>query len=325
MTRQQLTISVLSILVLARLFFSDVIVYAANNSDIPVLNCALHIEHLSRALYTEGLARFSVQDFVGSGLEPWMYGRLQEILQHEEAHVEFLQGVVSEGGGEPVARCVYNFPYSDPKSFVETASKLETIGTAAYHGATAMLTDEQYISASGSIFSIEARHSGWIDSSIRKGSAWSGAFGVPLNCGQILTLVSPYIESCPYTEPSLLPTAYPPLTISNDARPNEITSLSFAFPQNSNSSISSSDSPSPSLFATFLTSNAGALSAPVILHDEQGTLNAQVRVPENIRGDVFVIITTDAGDTDPGHVAAESIVAGPALVRVGFDSEGRLG
>lgn len=77
-------------------------------AEIQILNCALHIEHLEDALYTEGLSRFSVQDFVNNGLEPWMYGRLQEILEHEEAHVEFLKSVVSEAGGKPVERCVYN-------------------------------------------------------------------------------------------------------------------------------------------------------------------------------------------------------------------------
>ncbi|KAJ4488861.1 ferritin-like domain-containing protein [Lentinula edodes] len=324
MTRQLFMIFVQSafVFVFAQLIFLDTIVCATNSSsgsntvvseaEIQILNCALHIEHLEDALYTEGLSRFSVQDFVNNGLEPWMYGRLQEILEHEEAHVKFLKSVVSEAGGKPVERCVYNFTYSDPKSFVELASKLETIGTAAYHGASAMLTDERYISASGAMFAIEARHSGWVDSSVRKVSAWSGAFGVPLNCGQVLTLVSPYIDSCPFqnSDNSLLPEPYPPLTISNSAHPNEIASLTFAYPENHTSA---------SLSANFLTSNAGMLFAPVIVQEDQGP--AQVKIPENVRGDVFVVITT----TDADHGTDKVIVAGPALIRFGFDAEGRLG
>ncbi|KAJ3866098.1 ferritin-like domain-containing protein [Lentinula novae-zelandiae] len=324
MTRQLFTTFIQSVfvLVVAQLLSLNFMVCATNSSsgsntvvseaEIQILNCALHIEHLEDALYTEGLSRFSVQDFVNNGLEPWMYGRLQEILEHEEAHVEFLKSVVSEAGGKPVERCVYNFSYSDPRSFVELASKLETIGTAAYHGASAMLTDERYISASGAMFAIEARHSGWIDSSVRKVSAWSGAFGVPLNCGQVLTLILPYIESCPFqnSDNSLLPEPYPPLTISSSAHPNEIASLTFAYPENQTSA---------SLSANFLTSNAGMLFAPVIVQEDQGP--AQVKIPENVRGDVFVVITT----TDADHGTDKVIVAGPALIRFGFDAEGRLG
>ncbi|KAJ4494437.1 ferritin-like domain-containing protein [Lentinula lateritia] len=320
MTRQLFTTFIQSVfvLVVAQLLSLNFMVCATNSSsgvseaEIQILNCALHIEHLEDALYTEGLSRFSVQDFVNNGLEPWMYGRLQEILEHEEAHMEFLKSVVSEAGGKPVERCVYNFSYSDPRSFVEVASKLETIGTAAYHGASAMLTDERYISASGAMFAIEARHSGWVDSSVRKVSAWSGAFGVPLNCGQVLTLISPYIESCPFqnSDNSLLPEPYPPLTISSSAHPNEIASLTFTYPENHTSA---------SLSANFLTSNAGMLFAPVIVQEDQGP--AQVKIPENVRGDVFVVITT----TDADHGLDKVIVAGPALIRFGFDAEGRLG
>ncbi|KAJ3854869.1 ferritin-like domain-containing protein [Lentinula lateritia] len=328
MTRQLFTTFIQSVfsLVVAQLLFLNFMVCATNSSsggntvvseaEIQILNCALHIEYLEDALYTEGLSRFSVQDFVKHGLEPWMYGRIQEILEHEEAHVAFLKSVVSEAGGKPVERCVYNFPYGDPKSFVELASILETIGTAAYHGASAMLTDERYISASGAMFAIEARHSGWVDSSVRKVSAWSGAFGVPLNCGQVLTLVSPYIESCPSqnSENSLLPEPYPPLTISNSAHPNEIALLTFAYPENFTSKATSA-----SLSANFLTSNAGMLFAPVIVQEDQGP--AHVQIPENVRGDVFVVITT----TDADHGTDKVIVAGPALIRFAFDAEGRLG
>ncbi|KAJ3719069.1 ferritin-like domain-containing protein [Lentinula guzmanii] len=318
MTRQIFPILTQLILLVLQLFLTNLTAAdslstgeTGTEEDIQILNCALYIEHLESALYSEGLSRFSVQNFVDAGLEPWMYGRLQEILEHEETHVNYLRTAVANAGGHPIGRCAYNFPYDDPMSFVELASKFETIGTAAYHGASAMLTDEQYVSASGAILGIEARHSGWIDSSVRKVSAWSGAFGVPLNCGQMLTLVSPYIESCPSKdlEISPLPKPYPPLTISNLSRPNELASLSFSIPKNSTSSSS--------LSAIFLTSNAGVLTVPVDLQDEQKPI--QVRIPEKVRGDAFVIIVNNAKD-----VLDESIFAGPALMRLDFDSADRL-
>ncbi|KAJ3828169.1 ferritin-like domain-containing protein [Lentinula raphanica] len=287
-----------------------------SEKDIQLLNCALYIEHMESALYTQGLSRFSVKNFTDVGLEPWSYGRFQEILEHEKSHVRFLQNAVSEAGGRPIGPCTYNFSLdaSDPLSFVELASRLETIGTAAYHGVSTMLTNEQSISASGVVFEIEARHSGWIDSSVRKVSAWSGAFGVPLNCGQVLTLLSPYIESCPSRDSELspLPKPYPPLTISN-TRPNELASLSFTPPDNFNTNTSTSESFS----VTFLTSNAGVLSVPIDVQDDSEK-PVQVRIPENIRGDAFVVITNNAKD-----ISDESILAGPALLRVQPDANFR--
>ncbi|KAJ3752399.1 ferritin-like domain-containing protein [Lentinula raphanica] len=278
-----------------------------SEKDIQLLNCALYIEHMESALYTQALSRFSVKNFTDAGLEPWTYGRFQEILEHENSHVQFLQNTVSKAGGRPIGPCTYNFSLdaSDPLSFVELASRLETIGTAAYHGVSTMLTNEQSISASGVVFEIEARHSGWIDASVRKVSAWSGAFGVPLNCGQVLTLLSSYIESCPSRDSELspLPKPYPPLTISN-TRPNEMASLSFTPPDNFNTNTSASFS------VTFLTSNAGMLSVPIDVQDDSEK-PVQVRIPENIQGDAFVIITNNAKD-----VSDESILAGPALLRV---------
>ncbi|KAJ3975853.1 ferritin-like domain-containing protein [Lentinula raphanica] len=292
-------------------FFTNLLV----EKDIQLLNCALYIEHMESALYTEGLSRFSVKNFTDAGLEPWTYGRFQEILEHEKSHVRFLQNTVSEAGGRPIGPCTYNFSFNDdPLSFVELASELETIGTAAYHGVSTMLTNEQSISASGVVFEIEARHSGWIDASVRKVSAWSGAFGVPLNCGQVLTLLTPYIESCPSRDSELspLPKPYPPLTISN-TRPNELASLSFTPPDNFNTNTSTPESFS----VTFLTSNSGVLSVPIDVQDDSEK-PIQVRIPENIQGDSFVVITNNAKD-----VLEESILAGPALLRVQPDANFR--
>lgn len=37
---------------------------------------------------------------------------------------------------------------------------------------------KEYLLAAATILSTESRHSGWVDSAIRKGSAWSGPFDV---------------------------------------------------------------------------------------------------------------------------------------------------
>ncbi|KAF9034512.1 ferritin-like domain-containing protein, partial [Rhodocollybia butyracea] len=252
--------------------------------DIDIMNCALHIKHLEHAFYTEGLSCFSKQDFEGAGLGPWTRGRIQQIEEHEKNHVAFLTDTVIDAGGNPTKPCTYKFPYKDPMSFVRLASMFETIGTSAYHGTSVMLHDKKYVAASGAIFAVEAQHSGWIDASVLKGSGWSGSFNVPLNWGHVLSLISPYVESCPSKNPPL-PASYPHLAISN-AHPGQTASLEFA-PEPEY--LSSSDT---TLYATFMTSNVGMLCVPVDL--KRKTVN----VPADIRGDCFVVITNETQVTD---------------------------
>lgn len=73
-----------------------------------MLNFGLTIEYLLSEAYRRGLATYSNQDFENAGFESFTHGRLSEIADHEDAHVEILKAAVSGAGAQPVPKCEYN-------------------------------------------------------------------------------------------------------------------------------------------------------------------------------------------------------------------------
>ncbi|KAF5374559.1 hypothetical protein D9757_010167 [Collybiopsis confluens] len=321
-----------------------------SDSDIHLFNFALHTEWFSLSFYNSGLARFSVKDFVNDGLSPWVYGRFQQIQDHESVHVRYLYEQVKKQGGEAAKACHYDFPHDTPTAFVEFASWLEAIGAAAYHGVTVLLDDQQFASASGSIFAIEEQHSGWIDSAVMKKEPWSGPFQVPLNPRQIMTLISPYVLSCPPGNPPL-PVLYPSLRISTcvdsiescfdnplaiNVKPGQSIQLLFKLPGKDSIPSGAEEVAIKELYAAFLTSNAGVLYVSINLASSTSLSSADsdpqseskreddfkiltsVSVPSELLGDAFVLITKSNSETE--GLKEENMIAGLALVRVVYDS-----
>jgi rubrerythrin len=72
--------------------------------DIQILNFALTLEHLENAFYTQGLQKYSQEDFIGAGLPTWARGRWDQIAAHESTHVSFLESVL---GDQAVKPCTY--------------------------------------------------------------------------------------------------------------------------------------------------------------------------------------------------------------------------
>lgn len=102
--------------------------------------CALLVEDLQYTLNSE-------KYFVDVGLEPWIYGRIQEIEEPARVHVDFLSDTSNKAERDFDQGCtynlyaalssiccfvsqrVYNSPFTDPSSFLAIGSSLETIGT----------------------------------------------------------------------------------------------------------------------------------------------------------------------------------------------------
>jgi hypothetical protein len=120
-------------------------------------------------------------------------------------------------GATPVAACTYSFGVTDVKSFIATASVLEGVGVSAYLGAAADIMSKTYLTAAGSILTVEARHSSYIRGGLKE-APFAQPFDTPLTLNEVYSLASQFITSCPSSNPPLPVKAFPKLTLSPDAQ-----------------------------------------------------------------------------------------------------------
>jgi hypothetical protein len=146
--------------------------------DVDVLNYALTLEHLEDAFYQQNLKSlggyYSKDTIISADMfeplpydvrEP-IYHQLTQIGEHEAAHVETLEQVITDLGGTPVEKAEYEFETmvtDDPTAFLQTAQALENTGVAAYAGAAPYIGDDDILSAALGVHSVEARHAAFIN------------------------------------------------------------------------------------------------------------------------------------------------------------------
>ncbi|EMA45670.1 hypothetical protein C448_07532 [Halococcus morrhuae DSM 1307] len=136
-------------------------------SDIDVLNYALTLEHLEAAYYNDFLDNYSENDversevanyFDRETLQYSVYQQIQDVRDHEEAHVDALSKTIKDLGGTPVKPANYEFPYSSITEFIAVADRLEAVGVSAYAGAAPLISNPDIIPPALSIHSVEANH-----------------------------------------------------------------------------------------------------------------------------------------------------------------------
>jgi len=264
-------------------------------TDIQILNFALTLEHLENAYYTQGLQKYTQQDFLDASLPTWARGRWNEISQHESTHVSFLESVI---GDQAVQPCNYSFPDTDPISFVTTSFMLETVGVSAYSGAAQFLSNSDYVTSSAAILAVEARQSAWINSAVLKANPWNTAFDTPLDLNHVWTVASGVIVSCPSSNMPLPVKAFPALSFPADAQPGQTVQVSF-----------NATTTSEQLYVAFI-AGLGATFVPL---SPQMTVN----IPSTLQGVVFPVITTSNTT-----VTDDVTIAGPAFLSFDFNSNG---
>jgi hypothetical protein len=119
----------------------------------------LTLEHLEDKFYREGLANYTQENFVKAAFADPFYANLQEVSYDETTNVSFLTKAL---GDKAVAECTYSFPSNDLASFIALGSVLEGVGVSAYLGAAASTANPDYLTAAGSILSVESRHNAYI-------------------------------------------------------------------------------------------------------------------------------------------------------------------
>ncbi|KAG2356614.1 hypothetical protein BDR07DRAFT_1491709 [Suillus spraguei] len=264
-------------------------------TEIQILNFALTLEHLENAFYTQGLQKYTQQDFLNADLPAWARGRWNQIAQHESTHVSFLESVI---GDQAVQPCTYSFPDTDPMSFVTTSFKLETVGVSAYSGAAQFLANSDYITSSGAILAVEARQSAWINSAVLNANPWNTAFDTPLSLNHVWTIASGVVVSCPSSNMPLPVKAFPALTFPADAQPGQTVQVSF-----------NATTTSEPLYVAFI-AGLGATYVPL-------SPQMTVEIPSTLQGVVFPVITSSNT-----AVTDNVTIAGPTFLSFDFNSDG---
>jgi len=270
---------------------------ASGPSDGDILNYALTLEHLEDTFYREALAKYSMADFKSAGFDEETYNRVKTISKDEETHVSFLTGALKAAGVTPTAECKYNFGYTDVKSFLATASILEGVGVSAYLGAAADIMSKGYLTAAGSILTVEARHSAYVRDTIGQ-EPFPAPFDNPLSYNSVYTLAAQFITSCPETNPPLPVKAFPVLTASSKDMPIKKGSTVML--------ATKGYKVDGQVYGAFIT-----VTGPVFVDAKSVSGGYEVVVPEGISGQSYVVLTScNTAATD------DTIVAGPAVVEV---------
>lgn len=165
---------------------------------VDILNYALTLEHLEDKFYREGLQNFTLSDFEAAGFDETFYNNIKETSLDESTHVSFLTSALTAAGATPVQECTYAFGVTDVRTFIVTASILEGVGVTAYLGAAADIMSKDYLTAAGSILTVESRHSAYIRAGLKQ-LPFPQPFDVPLTLNEVFSLAAPFIVECPRT------------------------------------------------------------------------------------------------------------------------------
>jgi hypothetical protein len=102
---------------------------------------------------------------------------------------------------------------------------------SAYLGAAASISNKAYLTAAGSILTVEARHNTYLIGA-NEGDPVPAAFDTPLGLNEVFTIASQFIVSCPSTNPALPVKAFESLVVSGSAMvtPGEYVKVSMNVP-----------------------------------------------------------------------------------------------
>ncbi|KAF2192198.1 hypothetical protein K469DRAFT_653498 [Zopfia rhizophila CBS 207.26] len=271
-------------------------------TDVDILQYALTLEHLEDRFYREGLANFTKEDFMEAGFNETFYNNIKEVSYDETTHVSFLTKALQGVNAAPVAECTYAFGITDVKTFVATASILEGVGVSAYLGAAASIMEKAYITAAGSILTLESRHSAYLRAAQHQ-SPLPQAFDAPLGFNQVYTLAAPFIKSCPESN-GMLPVKAFPMLMLDASNLNIMTNAWITLDTKGYVVEKPADC---ELYAAWA-SVTGPTFVPATW---EGNGKFKTSVPPGFHGQSYVVITTKRD-----CMTDDCVIAGPAIVEV---------
>lgn len=272
-------------------------------NDGTILNYALTLEHLENTFYREGLAKYGEKDFADAGFDSTFYNNIKKVSKDESDHVGFLTTALKAAGVTPVAECKYNFGYKDVKTFLATASILEGVGVSAYLGAAADIMSKTYLTAAGSILTVEARHSAYVRAGLKQ-APFAQAFDTPLSINEVYSLASQFITECPSSNPKLPVKAFPKLAVAADSK-SPITEGATVTLQTPGYTLKAPEG-STQVYAAFI-----AVTGPTFVAATPVDGGFSVKIPKGFAGQTYVVLT---GCNE--SVTDDTVAAGPAIIEI---------
>ncbi|GAA5970794.1 hypothetical protein JCM8115_002946 [Rhodotorula mucilaginosa] len=266
--------------------------------DATVLNFALTLEHLEAKFYADALAKFDQNCFDQKGyyhLRPL----LEQVAADEADHVTFLTTALKAANVTAVQPCEYSFPYTDVPDFLALAQVVENVGVSAYLGAAGDISDKTYLTAAGSILTVEARHNAFFRL-LNRYTPFPQPMDTPLSASAVVTLVSPFFKSCPSGSAPTIP-GFPALNV---------TSTKFAL--GSELHIAPVNASAVNTQGTVYCGFASGLSAGFSTWS-----NGKCMIPtQNVtaQGQSYVFLTKGPS------VADASVLAGPAIIDTSYQN-----
>jgi hypothetical protein len=197
--------------------------------------------------------------------------------------------------------CTYAFGVTDVNSFIATAAILEGVGVSAYLGAAASIMEKAYLTAAGSILTVESRHSSYLRAAQNK-SPFPQPFDAPLDFNEVYTLAAPFIVACPQGNAMLPVKAFPMLSL-DPATMNVTTNSSITLV--TKDPVKGYTEPT-AWYAAWI-----AVTGPTFTPATVEQNKFMTTVPTGFHGQSYVVITKEHG-----CVTDDCVVAGPAIVEV---------
>ncbi|KAG8668474.1 hypothetical protein FPOAC2_07761 [Fusarium poae] len=270
-------------------------------NDGVILNYALTLEHLENQFYLQGLSNFTEKDFADAGYDSTFYNNIKKVSSDETAHVDFLTKGLKAAGVTPVEKCTYSFGVTDVKSFLATASVLEGVGVSAYLGAAADIMSKAYLTAAGSILTVEARHSSYIRAGIKE-VPFPQPFDAPLTYNEVYSLASGFITGCPKSNPALPVKAFPALAA--EASKEAVVTGSTVTLLTPGYAVEAADG--QKVYAAFI-----AVTGPTFVEAKPVDGGFTVEIPEGFAGQTYVVLTSCNT-----AVSDDTVAAGPAIIEI---------
>ena len=181
-------------------------------TDVQIVKFALLLERLEATFYTGAVGgRLGEVDVESSAIAQQLanpslryatFQRLKQVRDHEQTHVEALEGVLEAVGSDPDfgSNVEFEFPYETVGEFYDLAQVFEDTGVAAYTTAAPAIDTEKYLASAVRIHAVEGRHASYLrtlNNPLPAGSAalnpFPRAFQLKLSVSDVVGRIEPFV------------------------------------------------------------------------------------------------------------------------------------